>query len=415
MALAQRLNQLAAANSNGLLKYFICLSSLFPLTTTTHSDDEYRLLRQNAFEQYSTSVESPIVPVVRPAPTTVQKSPAKSPSPRPKPSSVTVASLLRRATGRKSPSTSHPKPPDTSKRSVIPRLLQKKPTELPLHRTDLRSPTDLQSPRIPHARSYDSSLHAHTSGQSSPRRKPAPISPSLTSAISDVFDDDNLSTSGDIKAIISSTEVELQRLVDAFDSLETTTARRIRKQNAHRLPSNTPADINVVLGGKEWREHRMIPSPSSPFFDQKSLLSDGLSIRSGVSNKTTLSRSKSIASLPRYHPPGSPLSPHFRSPSISHSISSVSSHGTSSGLLRISTASVASRSTSQLPLQKLKENAAMCSTDTIGLGPDDDGAESELIDIQRRREDLISRYSTRLDYLKAKLKGAELHEKLLRK
>ncbi|EDR00948.1 uncharacterized protein LACBIDRAFT_295647 [Laccaria bicolor S238N-H82] len=159
----------------------------------------------------------------------------------------------------------------------------------------------------------------------------------------------------------------------------------------------------------------MIPSPSSPFFDQKSLLSDGFSIRSGSSNTTTLSRSKSIASLPRHHPPASPLSPHFRSPSISHSISSVSSHGTSSGLLRISTASITSRSTSQLPLQKLKENAAMYSTDTIGLGPDDGDAESELVDIQQRREDLIARYSTRLDYLKAKLKGAELHEKLLRK
>ena len=383
-----------------------------------HSDDEYRLLRHNAFEQYSTNVvDSPVVPVVRPPPTTIQKlppkSPAKSPSPRPKSPSVTVASLLRRATGRKSSSTS--KSPDTSKRGVIPRLLQKKPAELPFHRTDLCSHTDLQSPRIPHARAYDSSLHAHTSGHSSPRRKPAPISPSLTSAISDVFDDDDLSTSGDIKAIISSTEAELQRLVDAFNSLEATAARRIRKQNAHRLPSSTPANINVVLGGKEWREHRLIPSPSSPIFDQKSLLSDGLSIRSGSSNKTTLSQSKSMASLPRHHPPESPLSPHFRTPSISHSISSVSSHGTSSGLLGISIASVASRSTSQLPLQKLKENAAMCSTDTIGLDPDDGGAESELVDIQRRREDLIARYSTRLDYLKAKLKGAELHEKLLRK
>lgn len=57
----------------------------------------------------------------------------------------------------------------------------------------------------------------------------------------------------------------------------------------------------------------------------------------------------------------------------------------------------------------------MYSTDTIGLGPDDGDAESELVDIQQRREDLIARYSTRLDYLKAKLKGAELHEKLLRK
>jgi hypothetical protein len=37
------------------------------------------------------------------------------------------------------------------------------------------------------------------------------------------------------------------------------------------------------------------------------------------------------------------------------------------------------------------------------------------VDIRRRRAEVMGRYETRLEYLRAKLKGAELHEKLLRK
>lgn len=43
----------------------------------------------------------------------------------------------------------------------------------------------------------------------------------------------------------------------------------------------------------------------------------------------------------------------------------------------------------------------------------EDGDEME--DIRRRREEVQSRYGARLDYLRAKLKSAELHEKLMRK
>jgi len=69
MALAQRLNELATANSEGLLKYALALWLPVHLVTSISSDDEYRLLRQNVFEQYSSNavipVESPIVPIVR--------------------------------------------------------------------------------------------------------------------------------------------------------------------------------------------------------------------------------------------------------------------------------------------------------------------------------------------------------------
>ncbi len=40
--------------------------------------------------------------------------------------------------------------------------------------------------------------------------------------------------------------------------------------------------------------------------------------------------------------------------------------------------------------------------------------ETEMTDIRRRRAEVMGRYEERLGYLRAKLKGAELHEKLLR-
>ena len=41
--------------------------------------------------------------------------------------------------------------------------------------------------------------------------------------------------------------------------------------------------------------------------------------------------------------------------------------------------------------------------------------ENEIEDIRRRREEVSLRYEARLEYLRAKLKGAQLHEKLMRK
>lgn len=41
--------------------------------------------------------------------------------------------------------------------------------------------------------------------------------------------------------------------------------------------------------------------------------------------------------------------------------------------------------------------------------------EREMEDIRRRREEVSMRYEARLEYLRAKLKGAQLHEKLMKK
>jgi hypothetical protein len=44
-----------------------------------------------------------------------------------------------------------------------------------------------------------------------------------------------------------------------------------------------------------------------------------------------------------------------------------------------------------------------------------DSLAGELEDIRRRREEVNNRYEARLEYLRAKLKGAQLHEKLMRR
>ena len=41
--------------------------------------------------------------------------------------------------------------------------------------------------------------------------------------------------------------------------------------------------------------------------------------------------------------------------------------------------------------------------------------EAELADIRRRRAEVTARYESRLEYLRARLKGAELREKVRRK
>lgn len=71
--LAQRLNELAVANADGLLKYVSTILLFMNWNLCLYySDDEYRILRQNLFERFSTASEipseSPVVPAVRPRP-----------------------------------------------------------------------------------------------------------------------------------------------------------------------------------------------------------------------------------------------------------------------------------------------------------------------------------------------------------
>ena len=447
------------------------------------SDDEYRLLRQNLFEQYSGNasvpVESPLVPITaiyvqrgcKPlafilrcdsdiSPFTASKGYTSTPTSKPiidqhKPAldhrklapsrtkklSATsgMVNLIRKATGRKPPAAVHETPltKDTrrgdnvvnylSRRSaLVPRLPHRKLAELPPIVTDA-SRTPPQSSHHSNARLEKARPLPLVSPSGSARRivpSSSSMRETIATTISDVFDDDNLTSAEDIRAAITTSEDEVRKLIDAFNELEASALRRFQTQHARRLPVTTP-DVNVLLEGREWREHRLIPSPSPVLdFKERFMLNsadstgDGISIRSGSSHQTSISQAKSISSL-RKNPPGSPLSPHFRTPPFfsarKDSISSISSQRVSFSSTRMlavtSSSSSLPRSGSHLALPKPKGKNT--SKESIDLEEGDD--ESEISDIRRRREELVARYTARLEFLRAKLKGAELHEKLLRK
>lgn len=77
-----------------------------------------------------------------------------------------------------------------------------------------------------------------------------------------------------------------------------------------------------------------------------------------------------------------------------------------------SNVSLARSSAGYLPMMPEEDKSVSGTMDTLKL-EQDDGDEME--DIRRRREEVSVRYEARLEYLRAKLKGAQLHEKLLRK
>jgi len=379
--------------------------------------------------------------------------------------------------------------------AMIPKLLHRKPPyrrtpETPRPLTDALNASrmigtskflPIQSPISPQSSNFPitnkSSLSLNTS------QDMHPISP-VNQRETDIFSDDNLYTSTDVRIAISKTEDELSKLIDAFQALETKTQRQILKQKAHRLPATTPATVDILLEGKEWREHRRIPSlpRSTPLLDSShrhlfasptrdSFASDGTSLRSASSYKTDLSHPLSTASIhgigssSRSTPlnVGSPLQVSVllgkrnlappRKDSISSTTTSMSSLKSRSGTNRKETllpaqnpsgsatgnlppSSMLSRSRSHLGLKSLKGSSWMFSEETLlsisssckeetrtsgsssrGQGTNETETENDpaLIDVRRRKERLIARYNARLEFLRAKLKSAELHERLLRK
>lgn len=377
--------------------------------------------------------------------------------------------------GRKSSNPAYDAPNGSLKLSVmIPKLLHRKPsdarTEMPRPLTDAMkashakgrlnlSPTPTRNSPTPN---FDTSLRSDVSQ--------VPTSGEDFS----VFCEHNLSTSSSIRSTIAATEAELRTLVDEFQTLEARTLRRIQKQKAHRLPTNTPATVDILLEGREWREHRLVPSltPSSPSLldsashrhlfaspSTDSPTSDGTSVRSASSHNTNLSRARSISSLSKISHSGPVSTGSFlRSPAKKHSTprktsmssttsSLISSHHSHSHDLslrppclqafnnsnNLSTPQL-SRSKSLLGLKKLKGSSPMFSQKTFissvcassEEGPLGYGGSSgcvgrvneidpELVDVRRRKEQLVARYNARLEFLRAKLRSAELHEKLLKR
>ncbi|KAI0766384.1 hypothetical protein BD413DRAFT_152399 [Trametes elegans] len=494
VTLAQRLNELATANSEGLL-----------------SDDEYRLLRQNLFERFATGsavpTEAPLVPMSRPAQSTadprnsmshqrrpssnfhVQTSSLRSPSIQSKKSfTSTVTGLLRRATSRRvvsMPMDAHggdsmsvysmaSSPPE---RTTFPRRLAKQTSEMSLQ-------SNTSSPRL--SQTYNRrtviGTHMFTASDPGPRftttrtrtrsgsKAPPSAFPGVHKASeppythinpSDIPDDDTVESVQDIRHQIELVEAEGRRLLDAFNGLELSTlTRRQRKPPViPPLPSHgslsdgnwTGADKRSIRDGKD---------------------SDALSYKSHGSGRTNLSMKRSPSAggkMRSVNSAGALVSPPAHGVMRKGSMSSVSSRGRTApslpnlhlGLASSSSVNLA-RSTGHLPLETVEEaegkpsrpvpgrsggggakrESRWADANSVHSNPVSPGArsdagsmgtlgrragaaqvddeelvsmEAELADIRRRRAEVTARYESRLEYLRARLKGAELREKVLRK
>ncbi|KAF9534509.1 hypothetical protein CPB83DRAFT_844347 [Crepidotus variabilis] len=480
VTLAQRLNELAIANSEGLL-----------------NDDEYRLLRQNLFERFSTNtdipLETPVVPLT-PAQPRPPKAGGTSDRPNSRPlsnfhverpmsimSKTSTASgmtgLFRRVTDRRSVSkdmsdTSSVWSGKSSGNSIfrMPKMLSKKSSDSSVNTTASRNQADTMS--ISSKRSHhgegNGSLYPTTPRSAAGSIRRMAYAPSAfnakviaqekerNAAIYDVFDEDHLSTVKDIQQEILNIEAEAKRLMDAFSGLEVTTLAKNQRHRARRVEyggshghggagsggRSTGAASESMWGDSDGKSQRRMILGDSDAVSMKSGVSIGTNAPSLAARSTYSFGSRRVkGTLP------SPMAASPLTPSSLHrkgSIASASDRdkeertgvkvrplppvpalptGISNGHLKAastSNISLINKSNSHLPMNTVPEDDKSMAASTVNTtntvhGEEVEEAETDLEDIRRRREEVSHRYEARLEFLRAKLKGAQLHEKLMRK
>lgn len=285
-----------------------------------------------------------------------------------------MSSFVRRAT-RRDPSSSVGKSPLSDNASVksgssrtssirLPRLIPR------LDRQVSSNSLSSQRSNIPHdARSIVSTRSIRSAARSdygSSRSRPYQPPPSSFSPRRIGLyapEDDRLQSSADIRAEIAETEAESKRLLDAFDGLEQSALARHRADLSKGDPEPSPLDNTDAT----WT---IIPDQSSGYTKEFRGLQN-LAVDDTVKDKSNGHRNR-------------------RNPTEFLSV------------LQFNTAS--DRSSGRHQNSPTDYASLIAST-----------MHSEVNDIRRRRVEVTDRYQQRLDYLKARLKGAEIHERLLRK
>ncbi|KAJ7134504.1 hypothetical protein C8R44DRAFT_427080 [Mycena epipterygia] len=473
--LAQRLNELAVANSDGLL-----------------NDEEYRLLRQDLFQRFASTTavptETPVVPLAsQRSRSTVRLSTATAPVDKRQSmesrrisistssnfivdkqrtpsvhsrSSMTsgVASFFRRATGRQFSNDFSDSSSVFSATSAAPsestgrfKRLSKKTSASSLV-TDRGDAVSISSRRTNNVSSpTESSLPAGS--VRSVRRLPTPPSsfptrlPGVESRYAGMAPEPRTSTDADdpdtvqaIRREMLTVEAEGRRLMDAFSGLELSTLTQRR-----RTAVTSPRDSVATLVPNVPSVHSVVRRPRK---GSDATDGDAASMRSATSGGTAASTTSRRGMRGTSLKPGGPVPMHvggFLSASSSrvgslHRKNSVSSMGSSTSRLGISPNGAGSgsggltvppvpplplgmslghlgstpsltRSTGHLPMGVVREEEVVLTVDL------DDEREFglEMDELRRRREEVAARYESRLEYLRAKLKGAELREKLLSK
>ncbi|KAF9267815.1 hypothetical protein L218DRAFT_1073898 [Marasmius fiardii PR-910] len=479
MALAQRLNELAASHAQGLL-----------------NDDEYRLLRQDVFLRFPDTtiipVETHIIPLESEVPISVELTdpdlPGKKqvefavvnpPIPfhgesrtqsRPKQSSVAagVANLIRRATRSRrlsKESASSDSESQNKPRALIPRLLSKKSSDI----VSTRSRSDSMSS---YSQSRKTSFSSHTfSPLISPMNSTGIQAVASASKVDlagaiindDIFEDGELGTTSEIRQAISELVEEGRRLIDALNDLERSTIAKAYKDR----PNVQPPLAETVVSAN-WPSASIAParsqkmSRSTSFSRSTNILSNSLTqtnrtatiashpsahrspsiLRSKSSssslNSTNLASSSSSSIADSRRPRAATVRPHVSPLQRKASISSlISSHSNANFLSAAKKDALNSqslnRSTGHLPLAavtgprqvraysssprrpSLPEGIPRVSSSGTSAGGSEDEIDPGVLDVRKRRIEVVGRYEARLEYLRARLKGAELHEKLLKK
>jgi len=413
-SLASRLNDLAAAHAQQLITYVFI--GILNAQLTPPSDDDYRLLRQDLFQTYSNEQLS------LPQPPLPQPSQPQTPSDLPLRRKLSVVSgfsgFFFRAIGR-SPKKHLP----MSQNVVTHHKIQQRPSFLSLRRSE----------------------------QQQHRQKQQQL---LSSAPHD--SDSNPAV---LMALITSTEAEYTRLLDAFTSLESSTLKRIQYKTARRLYTPTPTSINVLFEGREWRKHtEPVPSIVLPplssvpiinhrhhhsrahsqhqpsFLSTSSSVADQSSIHSAASS-SKISISRSFPS-PSHNAnfavplPSSSLSirAHAHPLQRQNSVSSASTQSTganshpqtpgpkSVGNLHHLTSLADRKFSAGIRADHIaEEDGPLDDTDDDPEAADYESAMRELNDIRRRKEDVNARFVRRMDYLKAQLRAAELREHVMQR
>ena len=344
--------------------------------------------------------------------------------------SSSVASLFRRATRRravpKHPSDASSVRSGTSNNSSIfrlPQILSKKSSDSSIYTNASRihaDPVSISS-RQPYSSSDPTQLSLRSTA--SIRRLATPPSSfpshiigqdSRTNSIYNIFAEEHLNSVKEITQEIQNVEVEARRLMDAFSGLELTTLAKLQRH--HVRPSLKSVEFRQSSSESHWSESR-----SRRIF----LADDAISMQSGTSAGTAPSISASFArtSQKRATWNTKPVSLGSRSLHRKNSTSSLTSERTNGqtlpnsiphGHLGVNLSNVSLlKSTGHLPMDTVLEDEKMpMSESTVKL--EAEYIENEIEDIRRRRGEVSLRYEARLEYLRAKLKGAQLHEKLMR-
>ncbi|KAH0832208.1 hypothetical protein J3R83DRAFT_13128 [Lanmaoa asiatica] len=438
--LAQRLDELAAANAEGLL-----------------NDEEYRLLRQNIFERLAsgTSVptETPLIPLgshgrsvheasqLTPeaySPHQFQVKPRRTPSVRSK-SSVTSAmsSLFKRGSRRISATSIQDSAisesssifslgslaPSPFKRGAIPPDIR---SASPVLRPELRHDHNVMSTQSRAEHRLLGSISHHsisrsmrrlgtvTPPSSFPIRNPDLRHSPLILASDPSPDDEKVKSSQEIRLEIEAMEVEGRRLFDAFNGLELSALTRSQHMPGHApLPRSPSISAMNRRNGGEYSDSFLTAGGSTsgrgtPYHGSDA---DGVSLRSTTSYGTNVSQPRSHRPNPSLRTTG-PLAASTAA-NRKRSMSSLSSRArvvpcsTPPALAHVRLGELGS--VSSVNLVRLQGSMLTMDEDTEMTA-----LETELFDIRRRRQEVTTRYQDRLEYLRAQLKGAELREKLLR-